>query len=71
MGEGGVSMQIPTMAALSRSFQGSDKRMTGTQGEGGVSMQIPTMAALSRAFQAKEEPEPLSEEEQFKKDMRA
>ena len=49
--------------------RGSDKRMTGTQGEGGVSMQIPTMAALSRAFQAKEEP--LSEEEQFKKDARA
>ena len=45
-------------------------KITGTMGEGGVSMQIPTMAALSRAFQA-EEPKPLSEEEQFKKDMKA
>ena len=45
-------------------------KITGTMGEGGVSMQIPTMAALSRAFQA-EEPKPLSDEEQFKKDMKA
>jgi hypothetical protein len=76
MGTGGVSMAIPTLAALSRSFQQEESvqpqtELTGTMGEGGVSMQIPTLAALSRAFHAKEEPEPLSEEEQFKEDLRA